>query len=427
MESLFGSGFDTYRSIASEEYRSVIENGLVVLDANALLGLYRYHPKTRADFLGLYARIGDRLWIPHHVMFEFFERRVSVIDARLSFGDVTIADLSALTKKCIERLAQWANRMSLTPSDSEKVISLMTSTVRQIERDILNFSSDDSLEGAEDTSRDPVLRALSPIIEDRIGNALSTDELREAKVEARRRIEDCRPPGFMDANKKGDNAEGDYLIWYETLSEAKRRNTDVLFVTGDRKKDWWRIERGQAKGPRWELVAELEALTGRHLYMLEPASLAEHAPQPLPKESVQEAKRVSSKASIGWRPRPNWGTVRNYVERARDDGNLDITYSFVYDDGSGVKPLALSNSSRISELGEFARGILSSGHLSIKVTPHILERAEKHFEKINALDADKREQLFLDTNDLSEDAGWAWTPDHRLVKAAPGLNVEASY
>jgi hypothetical protein len=29
--------------------------------------------------------------------------------------------------------------------------------------------------------------------------------------------------------------------------------------------------------------------------------------------------------------------------------------------------------------------------------------------------------MFLDFSNLHEEFGWAWTADHRLVKAAPGL------
>ena len=201
--------------------------------------------------------------------------------------------------------------------------------------------------------------------------------MKRVKAEARRRIEERRPPGFMDANKKGDNAEGDYIIWYEVLREAERRSVDVLFVTRDQKRDWWRIEKGQAKGPRWELVAELESLAGKRLYMLRPPSLAEHAHEPLPEESVQDAKRVSSKASVGWHPRPQWGTVRNYVQAENDDGGVDIACRFIYDDGSEPANILLSGITPIPELVEYARGIYVNGdNLIIKVGPDAMNKAE---------------------------------------------------
>jgi hypothetical protein len=140
------------------------------------------------------------------------------------------------------------------------------------------------------------------------------EELKLARIEARRRIEEKIPPGYMDANKKGDNAEGDYLIWHETLREANLRRVDVLFVTRDVKKDWWRIEKGHAKGPRWELVAELATNAGTRLFMLRPESLLKHAPDLLAVEvsedSVQDARRVSRRGFDAWKVRLDQSDLR---------------------------------------------------------------------------------------------------------------------
>jgi hypothetical protein len=51
---MFTKGLSAYKSVSPEEYRNVLENGLVVLDANSLLDLYRYHEETREKFLRLY-------------------------------------------------------------------------------------------------------------------------------------------------------------------------------------------------------------------------------------------------------------------------------------------------------------------------------------------------------------------------------------
>ena len=47
----------------------------------------------------------------------------------------------------------------------------------------------------------------------------------------------------------------------------------MLLVTGDAKDDWWRMEHGQARGPRAELVYEMQLAAGAQLYMLRPESL----------------------------------------------------------------------------------------------------------------------------------------------------------
>jgi PIN like domain len=302
---MFDGGLSTYRTVGPEEYESALKTGMVVLDTNSLLDLYRYHESTREEFLRVFAALGNHLWIPHHVMAEFLERRIDVLEERSNYGETTIFDLQALIKKYVERVAQWVNRTGLESNISKEAADTLDQASLRIEQIILASSVDDSLEGAGDIAQDPVVIALEPILRQRVGKQLPFSELMQAKEEARARIRDKRPPGYMDTNKKGGNIEGDYLIWYETLREASRRHVDVLFVTGDVKKDWWRIEKGQAKGPHQDLVAELEAQVGTRLYMLRPPSLLKHAsdlllPIKVSEESVRDARRVSSRAFIAW-------------------------------------------------------------------------------------------------------------------------------
>lgn len=417
---IFDGGLHTYRTVPADEYKSVLKDGLVVLDTNALLDLYRYHDSTRKDFLNLYASLGNHLWIPHQVMQEFFERRPDVLDERATSLSETINDLQGRIQQYRERIATWANRVNLPEADRDSVLRIIDNASAQVEKRIRQLSHDDSLKDAEDTLKDPVLTELATILDGKVGFPLPASEITNAKQEANRRIEDKRPPGFMDARKK-INAEGDYLIWDEVLREASARKVDVLFITGEKKKDWWRIERGQAKGPLPELAAELESRAGTRLYMLHPPRLAEHVPGTVSEQSVQDAKRVSNKASIGWRPRPGWGTVRNYTEVANDEGGLDIAFKVIFDDGSEPMPMVLHDTTRMPELGEYSRGIMGDDEFTVKLRPGSLAEAEQIFHEINAMEPGKRALMFHESTDLHEDCGWAWTPDYKLVRAAPGL------
>jgi hypothetical protein len=304
---MFNGGLSTYRGVSPEEYKAVLTTGLVALDTNTLLSLYRYHEATRQDLLRVLVALGECLWIPHHAMHEFLERRPDVIQERTRHADSTIIELKTLVEKYVERVTMWARRTGL----GSDVISIATTTINKastkIENRIISDSADAGLEDAEDIGKDPIVAALEPILRNHVGNPLPYNEIMRAKEEARERIKNKRAPGFMDANKKEGNLEGDYLIWHETLREAKRRNSDVLFITGDVKKDWWRMEKGEAKGPHQELAAELEAQVGTRLYMLRPESLLKHAHALLAinvdDESIKDATRVSRTAFSAWNTR----------------------------------------------------------------------------------------------------------------------------
>jgi hypothetical protein len=53
-----------YPRTLDERVRATTE-GLVAVDTNVLLHLYRLAPEARKDLIGLLERLGPRLWIPH--------------------------------------------------------------------------------------------------------------------------------------------------------------------------------------------------------------------------------------------------------------------------------------------------------------------------------------------------------------------------
>lgn len=298
---IFDGGFETYRTVTQEDYHYLLTSGLIVFDTNALLNLYRYHAKTREDLIAILAHIKNRLWVPYQAMYEFWQGRSSVIGSNAREMEGIIDGLFRNRSDLERGIRTWANRVGLPPEETTEFVSTIESAVGDVANKMREMSADDTFEHAEDTDKDPVITALSSILEGNVGDPLTVDELRKARKEAAQRIADKRPPGWKDAHKR-DNPEGDYLIWFQTLQEAKRRGVDVLFVTGDVKDDWWRREQGEVRGPLPELVYEMRAVADVRLFMLRPASLLIHARNTLglriSEESVQDAQRVSSDMDI---------------------------------------------------------------------------------------------------------------------------------
>src|SRR6516164_5133706 len=88
--------FPGYRVLTEAEYGDALQSALVVVDANVLLDLYRYNESTRDDLLDVLRQLGDRLWIPHQALREFWRNRISVITSRSASMEQT---LTALTKQ----------------------------------------------------------------------------------------------------------------------------------------------------------------------------------------------------------------------------------------------------------------------------------------------------------------------------------------
>lgn len=299
---IFDGGLDTYKTVTEKDYHSLFRSGLIVLDANTLLSLYRYQAGTRRVLVDILASLKDQLWVPHQAMFEFFENRISVIANRSEEAGQAIEDLHKKRLGLEAVIRQWANRVGLPEDNLEKLLTIIRATIDDVADTINKHSSDDSLKQAEDTTKDPVIASLTSILSGSVGNPLPEDELLTAKKEARQRIADKRPPGWRDANKR-ENPEGDYLIWYETLREASCRDADVLFVTGDVKNDWWWRQNGEARGPLPELVHEMRTIAGVRLFMLRPESLLVHAGNVLgirvSSDTVKDARRVAIELTQG--------------------------------------------------------------------------------------------------------------------------------
>jgi hypothetical protein len=63
-------GFEGYQVPSNDEADLALRSGVVVVDTNALLNLYRYNERTRDDLFRVLESLGTRLWVPHQVMLE---------------------------------------------------------------------------------------------------------------------------------------------------------------------------------------------------------------------------------------------------------------------------------------------------------------------------------------------------------------------
>lgn len=304
-------GFEAYWTVTDDDYRSLFTSGMIVLDTNVLLDLYRYHPETRKELLDVLRRLRERLWVPNHVMAEFWENRESVLKYSRGVTAGAVSDLNRISGDYTSRIRQWGKLIGLRRQGQQAVDELCRvteSALAATTAKIRDLGTDEALKTAEDTRKDAILRQLKSILQDHVGSPLDADRKQNAiKEEAPLRFAENRPPGYMDKNKDSNQA-GDYLIWIEILEEAAQLRLDVLFITNDAKEDWWRLERRQTKGPNPQLVEEMRNFAGVRLFMLRPESFFKLAGDLLhikvSRESVEEAQRVSSTPDIRqWPPR----------------------------------------------------------------------------------------------------------------------------
>lgn len=326
-------GFEAYVTPSDDDWRRAISEGMAVVDTNVLLNLYRFNDATRDDLVEVLSSFGDRLFLPHQVVEEFWRNREGVLrDPR-----ERTETLEALGKHLIhitETFRAWANRVHLEGGQRDAVIAGLTQGV-DVAIEQVEALTGDSVPGP-DTTTDPVITALRSIADGRVGPAFGEQERATQVKAAEFRRDHGIPPGFKD-RKKADGGYGDYFLWEQTIREAASRCLDVLLVTSEKKDDWWRKESGVLRGPHPELARELKDRAGVKLFMVSAPDLLDRAKRLLAadisEDSVENARRVDtvtsyfktswnvegppeSQANVadGWTATTVWGVLRSLVD-----------------------------------------------------------------------------------------------------------------
>jgi predicted nucleic acid-binding protein len=277
---------DAYRTPLREDYERLFASGMVTLDTNVLLNLYRSNERTRRDTFSVLEKLRERLWIPHQVLSEFWRNRdlPSVRGHHRSKAKDTCAALDKAHRSMSDALDRWLRDVHLSNDANAKEHlhrskKSMESTLTNLKSFIQAQAERDALKGASDTQSDPVLTELDGLLRGRIGEPFPEAELLAAIREAEKRADKRIPPGYEDfKDKPAEQAAGDYLIWAQLLNEAERRRSDVLLVTGDVKADWWIPGTNHTPArPRTELAIELRNRAAVELYMVTPSQLLARA------------------------------------------------------------------------------------------------------------------------------------------------------
>jgi hypothetical protein len=291
--------FPGYRVLTEAEYGDALQSALVVVDANVLLDLYRYNESTRDDLLDVLRQLGDRLWIPHQALREFWRNRISVITSRSASMEQTLTALTKQQHATAETIRQWAKVIAMEPPRRGRLQERIAGLYEELRAEITAHAPP-VVTTASAAATEPVLGRLEILLAGKVGRALPAPEWEAAVKEGTRRAQCQEPPGYLDAEKAGsdlpEGPAGDYLVWRQALGEAARRGLDLLLVTGDEKEDWWWRYRGEFLGPRVELVDELKALCNRQLYLMRPIDLLKRAAVldvTVHSQSVDDIERVS--------------------------------------------------------------------------------------------------------------------------------------
>lgn len=295
MKNLFPGHFKE----SDENLKKVWDTCLFVFDANILLNFYRYSDTTRKEFLSLLDKIRARVWLPHRAAEEYLSNRLTVIDHQEKLYDETMKSISTL-KTGLDNARQHPFVSSNTMSKANKIFdSLLTELQENKEIHTKRISSDEI--------KDSILK----IFEKSVGKPYEKEKLEKIISDGEERYKQKIPPGFKDSNKSSGSEIfterckkfGDLIVWHQVIDKSMESKKSIIFVTDDKKEDWWEIFKGKTVGPRPELVEEFITRTKNTFYMYQADRFLELAREYLNEsvnneiiEEIREVRRLDNLA-----------------------------------------------------------------------------------------------------------------------------------
>jgi len=284
--------FPGYYLPSDEEFNEIWKNCDFLFDANVLLNLYRYTKETRKALIDIFESVEDRIWIPHQAALEYHRNRINVIEEHLNAYKKVKEILSKKLNEIKSLLTQIYQNGRHPLLNCDNFINKLTILIEEHTSEV-----DELKEIHPDLIYDdPIKDKLTKLFEGRVCDQLDQEETENIIKIGEDRYKKEIPPGYMDEKKESPECFGDLILWFQIIKHAKKRNRAIIFVTDDRKKDWWYRPFIKTIGPRPELISEIEfeASVKFYMYSADPFMLwaKKYLDQKVDEQAINEVKII---------------------------------------------------------------------------------------------------------------------------------------
>lgn len=251
--------FIGYYDLTDSELDQIWQKGMFSFDANTLLNLYRYSEETRGEFLDTLSALEKRLYLSHQAALEFHKNRRKVIEGtKQSYSELGKAITDNFEKHLLSQISRFKKHPTISVEKIKKLHEEFTEKVGQ-------ELAEQQKKHPDFKRNDVILDQLTAIFDTRTGTKISKDEFEKLCKEGEKRYAEKIPPGYMDSEKKGPDKFGDLIIWQDLIKYTKAAKKPMIFVTDDRKEDWWQAVSHEQDRPHPDLIKEFFDMTGIRL------------------------------------------------------------------------------------------------------------------------------------------------------------------
>lgn len=251
--------FPGYFRPKDKQLKDLWKTCVFAVDANVLLNLYRYSSVTRKELETALSAVGDRIHIPHQAAKEFLKNRLTVTSAQANEYTKTIATIQEL----LDTLSSKDRHPFLSEDqlpEFQQYSKTLIENLKAQQNGLLNTADEDQ-----------ILLFIEKLFENKTGVPFDEQALETLIKEGEARYAKEVPPGYKDGKKDGSGdiyrKYGDFLVWKQLMEYSKAENKPLIFITDDRKEDWWLQQSGKTISPRPELIEEFLNETKQSLWM----------------------------------------------------------------------------------------------------------------------------------------------------------------
>ena len=260
--------FSGYYPPTLDQYKRLWTEATIVLDTNLLLDLYRLPETARDDLISVLNGVKERLWIPYQVALEYQRNRLSVIADGRKTTELALRSVGELASGARQRVSDLQMEKRGLGIDTQPLLTELDEVSRKLREAISTVQSSQ----LDISANDPVRDKIDDLLAGKVGRApASQEDLQSLVVDGDQRFAQRIPPGYEDAKKERNPDQatflhdhivyerkyGDLILWRQTLRHAKENKVkSLMFVTSDRKEDWWQVVQGRTIGPLPELIRE---------------------------------------------------------------------------------------------------------------------------------------------------------------------------
>lgn len=281
---------------------------IIILDTNVYLNFYESNFHYFKNIIYALFFYKEKIWLPHQVSLEFYKNREKVIN-KVKKNHESLAEALKKNIKLLDTTV--INTKKIDVKLDKQTIDSFKSSTNEIIKKLNGVSYDFCMYPPKDKVLKEILILFS---KKRTGKPYSSKELLNIIKEGEIRYKHKIPPGFEDINKK-ENAFGDLILWKQMIACAKANKKSVLFITDDKKKDWWHKEDNTSVYLHPNLQAEFYADANKYIWSVSSIDFFKY---------LKKVKKLDTKTVDHWKL-----IIDNFMDLS-DDFKLELEYSDFY-------------------------------------------------------------------------------------------------